>query len=89
MGCSSANQMDYKSTFKNLINYNEKEITLHFSEAFGISIEYLLNKTPVLLGALWSVTDKDTDKFTLNLLESYENKKGWIDLVSCLLKTRE
>jgi hypothetical protein len=58
-------------------------------EAYGISIEYLLGKTPVLFGALWSVTDKDTDKLTMNLLESYEETDGWINLIDCLVKTRK
>ncbi len=71
------------------MNYNEKEIVLNFMESYGISIEYLLGKTPILFGALWAVTDKDTDKLTINLLESFESSKGWIDLVNCLLKTRE
>lgn len=40
-------------------------------EGTGIILHYLMASCPLVLGALWDVTDRDIDRFTTALLESW------------------
>jgi separase len=47
-----------------LFGCNSASITQGKCEPNGIAHSHLLNGAPALLGCLWEVTDKDTDKMT-------------------------
>ena len=42
-------------------------------EANGFCLTYLLSGCPLLLGCLWSITDKDIDDFTERMIDIYKD----------------
>lgn len=46
------------------------------SEAHGFCLTYLLSGCSLLLGCLWSVTDKDIDEFTLRIVDKFMQENG-------------
>ena len=80
MGCSSGKTCDLKLSQQLQIEVN------------GISQEYLISDCPQLVASLWDITDKDSDEFTLyiieHILESRQQQKRK-DLVQCIRQARK
>ncbi|KAI0981549.1 hypothetical protein GJ496_005302 [Pomphorhynchus laevis] len=43
-------------------------------EAYGPPFAYIINGCPLLIGTLWNVTDRDTDEFTMEVIEDWIRK---------------
>lgn len=41
----------------------------------GLAVSYLLRGCPTVFGALWPITDKDADKYAIDLIHQYGEKK--------------
>ena len=44
-------------------------------EPQGVAIQYLIRKCPCVVANLWDVTDKDIDRFLLDFLQRFVDKK--------------
>lgn len=53
-----------------LFGCSSASLTQNKCEPNGIAHSHLINKSPGVLGCLWEVTDKDTDKVTDNIFKS-------------------
>ena len=85
MGCGSGrlesiNTKNSKSTSKLPIHY----------EPEGVALSYLLAGSPCVVGNLWDVTDRDIDRYSVQLLQSiYDNSKGDTSIAQCVADARQ
>ncbi|KAL4490984.1 hypothetical protein ABPG72_008720 [Tetrahymena utriculariae] len=78
-GCQSARQVV------------QLEFNSHQYEITGNSLYFLMNNCKVLIGSLWDITDRDTDRMVLKLIQIIEkaNFKKPIDFSQAFLQSRE
>ncbi|XP_077386541.1 separin [Festucalex cinctus] len=58
-------------------------------EGEGIIISYLIAGCPFILGNLWNVTDRDIDRFTKALLQSWFSAESGSALLNCMGSSRQ
>ncbi|XP_077429763.1 separin [Vanacampus margaritifer] len=58
-------------------------------EGEGIILSYLIAGCPFILGNLWNVTDRDIDRFTKALLESWFSAESGSALLNCMGPSRQ
>mmetsp|Transcript_25892 Transcript_25892/g.39783 ORF Transcript_25892/g.39783 Transcript_25892/m.39783 type:complete len:778 (-) Transcript_25892:1210-3543(-) len=83
MGCSSGklesvNRKESMSPMKSPIFY----------EPEGIVLSYLCAGAPCVIGNLWDVTDRDIDRYCLELLQSFFASEKKISLAQCVANAR-
>ncbi|KAL4451153.1 hypothetical protein ABPG74_021475 [Tetrahymena malaccensis] len=67
------------------------EFNSHQYEITGNSLYFLMNNCKVLIGSLWDITDRDTDRMVLKLIQIIEKAtfKKPIDFSQAFLQSRE
>merc|ERR1711935_1168978 len=70
MGCSSG-----KLSSINRKHSDSIEETPLYYEPEGIALSYLCAGAPCVIGNLWDVTDNDIDRFSIELLNEFFNKR--------------
>ncbi|GAA6096136.1 separin [Tachysurus ichikawai] len=58
-------------------------------EGTGIALSYLAAGCPLVLGNLWDVTDRDIDRFTSALLQSWLSGGSGSSLLQHLVRSRD
>ena len=85
MGCGSGrlesvNTKHSKATTKMPIHY----------EPEGVAMSYLLAGSPCVVGNLWDVTDRDIDRYSMQLLQSiYDDSGGIKSIAQCVADARQ
>ena len=51
------------STIPLLFGCSSVQMTKNQTESHGLALTYMLSGSPLLLGCLWNITDKDLDLF--------------------------
>lgn len=80
MGCSSGSLI---SVNRKKLSHPEK-VSLWY-EPEGVALSYLAAGAPCVIGNLWDVTDRDIDRFSMNLLDRFSEGE---DLATSLREAR-
>jgi separase len=84
MGCSSGRLVSVNRKHSHSID----QIPLYY-EPEGIALSYLWAGAPCVVGNLWDVTDRDIDRYSATLMESFLAKDNdGASLASCVARAR-